>query len=323
MGGFMNMKWKFLILTVVVCMILSSCITITPAEPENSGENAALPENAEVAVMLKNGTYYQQDPEIGGVNTPYISINTKDQTFGTSHGMIFSFALFGSYEADGSLYTLKTGEPDVKTIVLRAVSEDELQVVSLEGFDPEQYIFWMKEGDIFASGDVPPVWYDQVLSADDALALARHKNVPVIEKMQCTSGKETWDAFYEKVQEGTSAWVVIAKYYTLDKEHTAPELYEEEKDLYPMLVFYWVWYDGEDFTVATRLSSEEEDDSQENYKYLMHYTGKLPATAVYSDYNYYVLVDDDSVTWEDIEHGMFSSQFGDFIPHCALYQDCR
>ncbi|MBQ6551107.1 MAG: hypothetical protein IJL78_06850 [Lachnospiraceae bacterium] len=273
--------------------------------------------------MLKNGIYYQQDPEIGGLNAAYLSINTKDQTFGTSRGMIFSFALFGSYETDGSLYTLKTEEPDVKTIVLRAVSEDELQVVSLEGFDPDQYAFWMQEGEIFAFGDMPPVWYDQVLSADDALALARHKNAPVFEKMQCTSGSETWDAFYEKVQEGQSAWVVLAKYYTLDKEHTDPELYEEEKDKYPMLVFYWVWYDGEDFTVATRLSTEEEDDSQERYKYLMHYTGKLPATAVYSDYDYYVLVDDDTVTWEDIEHGIFSSQYGDFIPHCALYQDCR
>ncbi len=322
--GFMNMKWKFVILAAAICMILSSCITITPAEPENIGEDTALPENAEEdEVMLKNGTYYLQDPETGGVNTPYLNINTKDQTFMTGRGMIFSFALFGSYEADGSVYTLKTEAPDEKTIVLKAISEVELQVVSLEGFVPEQYIFWMQEGEVYAFGDMPPVWYEQVLSADDALALARHKNVPVIEKMQCTSGSEAWDAFYEKVRQGSSASVVIAKYYTLDKEHTAPELYEEEKDEYPMLFFYWVWYNGENFTVVTRLSSEEEDDSQVNYQYLMHYTGKMPATAIYSDYDYYVLVNDASVTWEDIESGMFSSQSDAWIPHCSLYQDCR
>ena len=191
--GFMNMKWKFVILAAVICMILSSCITITPAEPENIGEDTALPENAEEdeappenaeedEVMLKNGTYYLQDPETGGVNTPYLNINTKDQTFMTGRGMIFSFALFGSYEADGSVYSLKTEAPDEKTIVLKALSEDELQVVSLEGFDPEQYIFWMQEGEVYAFGDMPPVWYEQVLSADDALALARHKNAPVIEQ---------------------------------------------------------------------------------------------------------------------------------------------
>ena len=90
-----------------------------------------------------------------------------------------------------------------------------------------------------------------------------------------------------------------------------------------MLVFYWVWYNGENFTVVTRLSTEEADDSQENYQYLKHYTGKMPATAVYSDYDYYVLVDDDSVTWEDIESGMVNSQSDAWIPHCSLYQDCR
>ena len=56
--GFMNMKWKFAILAAAICMILSSCITITPAEPENIGEDTALPENAEEdEVMLKNGSY--------------------------------------------------------------------------------------------------------------------------------------------------------------------------------------------------------------------------------------------------------------------------
>ena len=39
---------------------------------------------------------------------------------------------------------------DPKTIVLRALSEEEIQVVSLEGFDPEIYEIWMQEGDIFA-----------------------------------------------------------------------------------------------------------------------------------------------------------------------------
>ena len=93
----MNMKWKFVILAAAICMILSSCITITPAEPESfgedteltenveedaalpesAGEDAALSENAEEdEVMLKNGSYYLQDPEIGGVNTPYLNINT-------------------------------------------------------------------------------------------------------------------------------------------------------------------------------------------------------------------------------------------------------
>ena len=154
-------KWTILALLIAVAsLLLSACITITPASEssgmntgedagENTGEN--IEDSArEEAVMLKTGMYYQQDPEIGGLNTPYIYIDPERQTFSTARGPAYSFALFGYYQTEGSIYTLKTEEQDPKTIVLRTLSEEEIQVVSLEGFDPEKYEIWKHEGDIFA-----------------------------------------------------------------------------------------------------------------------------------------------------------------------------
>ena len=55
---------------------------------------------------------------------------------------------------------------------------------------------------------------------------------------------------------------------------------------------------------------------------MVKYTGEpSSASAVFSDYTYYVLVNDDTVTWEQIEHGMFSSRFGDWIDHQTVYRE--
>jgi hypothetical protein len=54
----------------------------------------------------------------------------------------------------------------------------------------------------------------------------------------------------------------------------------------------------------------------------MRYEGKAEThDATYTSYVKYVLVNDDKVTWNDITHGMLSSQFGDYIPHSQIYTD--
>ena len=164
--------------------------------------------------------------------------------------------------------------------------------------------------------------YQTVCSADDALKLSKGSDVVVIEDMGCTSGQEVWDAFYKDTSAGKPSSVLCANYYVLDPEHMSEELYEEEKDEYPQLFFTLIEFDGKEYSVKSRLSSSTEPESQETdtYKCLLHYTGKAPSeSSLYKNYEYYVLTDDPDVTWEQIEQGMFSSQYEAWIKHKTVY----
>ena len=163
--------------------------------------------------------------------------------------------------------------------------------------------------------------FQTVCSAGDALELARKSDLPVFETEGCTSGKDTWDAFFRTASGGVPASVLCAHYYVLDKAHMSAELYEAEKDQYPKLFFYLVEFDGTKYSVKTRESTEAALDSQEDFKYLLHFTGDAPSTALYSSYDCYVLVDDPSATWDGILAGEFSSQAGAGYKHCTVYSD--
>ena len=163
--------------------------------------------------------------------------------------------------------------------------------------------------------------FGTVCSADDGLAMAKGADAVVIEGMCLTAGGEVWDAFYEKVSRGSPASVLCARYYTLDRERVSEELYEQEKNDDPKLFFYRLDYDGTAYTVKIRQSTEREPETEDAYRCLLHFTGSTPPTALWRKYDYYVLTDDPDVTWEDIEAGMFSSQLGAWIRHCAVYQN--
>ena len=139
--------------------------------------------------------------------------------------------------------------------------------------------------------------------------------------MCCTSGIDVRDAFYQAISNKSSASILCAHYYVLDKEHMSAELYESEKDQYPKLLFYLVEFDGEKYTVKTRESTVEAIDYQETFQYLLHFTGTAPVTATYSSYDNYVPVDDPSATREGIMAGLFSSQAGAGYKHCKVYQN--
>ena len=165
--------------------------------------------------------------------------------------------------------------------------------------------------------------FQKVCSADEALKLSKESDVVVMEDLKCTSGKAVWDDFYESVSAGKSASVLCAKYYTIDKEHMSEELYEQEKDDYPCLYFTLLEYDGNTFSTKVRLSSSEKNEREDSYKYLQHFTGNAPATALYSTYDYYVLVDEKAENWEEIEAGLFSSQYGAYKKHDIIYADYK
>ena len=149
--------------------------------------------------------------------------------------------------------------------------------------------------------------FDRAVSANEALEIAKNSDVVVIEKSGCTSGQDVWDRFYARTQKGRADSVLCAHYYTLDKEHVSAELYEEEKDRYPVMYLFMLDFDGKEYSVTIRESSSPENESEETYRYLRYFAGKAPETALFDSYEYYVLTDDEDVTWDEIMKGLYSS----------------
>lgn len=171
------------------------------------------------------------------------------------------------------------------------------------------------------SGNALVARFQTVCSADEALALALSTDTVVMEKNGCTAGKAVWDAFYQATQRGEPASVLCAQYYVLDPAHMSAEAYAAEKDQYPQLFFSLVEYDGKQYAVKARQSTEETLDMQDTYAHLLHFTGTESYGGVQDAYDNYVLVDDPSATWEGIVAGMFSSQFGAGYKHYTVYKD--
>lgn len=162
--------------------------------------------------------------------------------------------------------------------------------------------------------------FNKVMSADEALEMSLKTDTVVFEMKGCTSGQKVWDEFCEKTAKGKKASVLCANYYVLDMASISRDLYEEEKNNHPQLYFSLIKFDGKNYTVKTRRSDSEELDSEETYKYMLHFTGDAASeSAAFETYEYYVLADDKSLTWDEIMHGMFSSRSGDYIRHCKVY----
>ncbi|MGN0517619.1 MAG: hypothetical protein ACI4II_02715 [Acutalibacteraceae bacterium] len=146
----------------------------------------------------------------------------------------------------------------------------------------------------------PTEIFEILYTADEALAVCKQNQVVVFEDGKCTYGKDVWNSFYQCVEQGKPSSVICGHYYTLDKDMVSYSLYRQEKDNYPMLYLYLVEYDGNIFNFTCRLSSEKDIEQKESYKYLKHYTGKNGSTHKYKNYDEYMLVDDASVTREQI-----------------------
>jgi len=123
------------------------------------------------------------------------------------------------------------------------------------------------------------------------------------------------------VQNGTPATIHLAKYYTMDEVGVSKEYYEANKDEYPKIFLLTLCFDGEKYTITDRPGIMEEAEMVRTYPYLVKLEGKpQSATALFDRYEYYVLVHDETLTWSEIEWGMFSSQMGDYIDHCSVVQ---
>lgn len=157
-------------------------------------------------------------------------------------------------------------------------------------------------------------------SATQIFEQAKKGGYVVFDNSDICAGQDIWDDFLAKTEAGESVSVNLAYYYTLDDpSRYEKEYYEEIKDDYPVIYRQALCYDGENYILK---GIDNGHVYEEHWKYLVRYEGKpSSATALFKKYVYYVLVNDNTVTWEELEWGMFSSQLGDYIAHNRVYTD--
>lgn len=151
---------------------------------------------------------------------------------------------------------------------------------------------------------------------------AKNDNCVIFENSDITYGQTVWDDFISATKKGLSATVRLVFYYTFDNfSYYSNGYYKEIKDDYPIINISELSFDGEKYFIK---SLEDGKLTSKEYKYLLKYEGKPSSSAaLHSEYIYYVLVNDNTITWDDIKHGMFSSKSGDWIDHFVVYSDLK
>ena len=247
-----------------------------------------LPTSAKMTGAFDNYLYIPQGNENYRYERSDINISTV-----TMDKQIHSFTEKSDpFDVDWKVYTLKE-YPDLSAVL--AVAGTDYQYVYL--YSPAKR------------------------SEPDALEKAIEAGYVIHVDGDVTNGQEKWETFLDKVEEGKTASVRLAKYYTLDRDSCSEEYYEVNQEDYPVLYLFDLYFDGERYTLEWKEGNKE---YVRNYRYLMHYTGESPtANATYDTYSRYVLVNDQKVTWEDIQRGLYSSQFGDYIAHDTVYVDLQ
>ena len=153
-----------------------------------------------------------------------------------------------------------------------------------------------------------------------SLADAKADHCVVFEDSDITSGQAAWDDFLAKTQAGEPCMVRLAFHYTLgDPSQYSPELYEEMKDEYPKIFIRDLSFDGNQYILYY---VERYTEYSFEYEHLKRFEGTPSSeTATFSSYVKYALVHDPNVTWEQIEKGLVSSQFGAWIDYQEVYSD--
>lgn len=133
-------------------------------------------------------------------------------------------------------------------------------------------------------------------------------------------GQAVWDDFVERSSKGEAVSVLLVNHHTLgDPSSYSKEYYEEVKDDYPMEYTSELSFDESGYTIT---SLDEEESYVKNYPYMVYFEEVAPTPdATYEMHYMYILVHDESVTWQDIWKGMISSQAGNHVDHYPVYSD--
>jgi len=154
-----------------------------------------------------------------------------------------------------------------------------------------------------ATADATPKTFLEY-SKKQELEKAKQDGCVVFEELHLTSGKDAWLDFVNKTEKGEATSIRIAKYYAEG----------------PQIFFTDLSFDGAVYQVKT---TEKNNVDTEEYQYLKHYTGKPREGAAFSEYDCYILVNDQNVTYEALEKSMFSSSTKDWIVQNRVYVDLK
>lgn len=164
--------------------------------------------------------------------------------------------------------------------------------------------------------------YDTTLPAEQLLKQVRKNDFVVHEDGDVSSGQELWRAFYEITQAGEAASIKLANYYTLEDNNVSEEYYEAHKDEYPVIYLAELSFDGNKYTYRSINGGEGATEYTRSYPYLMRYEDVPKSeTATFTVCERYVLVHDNTVTYDRLQYGLYSSQMGDYIDHMGVYND--
>lgn len=236
---------------------------------------------------------------------------------------------------DGYLYLPMKGENyryERTDVYVEIMPKDQLLYSFTENADPEDVewnVYSIKE-----YPDLAAVWVEagedykcvyqyspSKRSEPDALSQALEEGRVVHMDGYVENGKDTWQEFIKAATDKKAATVNLAYYYTLDQKGCSEQYYEAHKEDYPVLYRKELIYDGSCYTLRW---TEGNKEYVREYQYLMYYTGEAPAAkADYDTVARYVLTNDDKVSWEELQRGLFSSQLGAYIDHYTVYTELQ
>jgi len=158
------------------------------------------------------------------------------------------------------------------------------------------------------------------LPVDYSLEQAKADGCVVYEDSDVTQGQERFAGFAEQSARGEKCTVRLVDYFALgDPSHYAPGVYEELKDSYPQMYVQDLSFDGERYTLR---GIDNGKAYAKQYQYLMKFEGPAETPyAAYKSYIRYVLTNDSTVSWEDLQMSVYSSTYGDYIEHNTVYID--
>lgn len=123
-------------------------------------------------------------------------------------------------------------------------------------------------------------------------------NVVVTQHGMVMDNSEVWAEFWDDTQHQIPAAV------------RCMNVSEGGKDIYD------IEFDGEEYHYRIMRGGELWDIS---YRHLLFFNGDAPENAEYDAYEYFVLVNDASVTWEQIQRSYISSQSADEVDHRIVH----
>lgn len=134
----------------------------------------------------------------------------------------------------------------------------------------------------------------------------------VTEDLRVLSGQDNWRDFYHATRTGRPASIHLTTRYLADERLLRPEdaIYEED------LIF-----DGKVYTISGETGGVDNGPYEWIFQYLLYFPDEPSPSpsSLYETATYYVLADDNTLTYQDIWRSMISSSMKDHVRCRTVY----